>query len=694
MKKLFFIASVIGIGLSSILTQLVLLREFMSVFFGNELVFGVILSEWLLLTGIGSYLGKISRNIKRKTETFGVLQMFVGILPLILVWFVRGLRTWLLRPGEAANLWIVFSSSLLLLLPYCMASGFLLTLACSMFPEKGAKKIGSIYFIDNIGDILGGVTFTFLLIFLMNSFEILITALILNMVLAFLLVWYENRKLSVMIGGVFIFSLCLLFSNNLDVQSIKFMFPGQEIILHEDSPYGSIVVTRTDSQLNFFENGLPWFSTQDIISREETIHYGTVQIGKYKKILLISGGISGTLEEIKKYEPERIDYVELDPKVLDIGKKLGLLSEKSYASDGRFFVKHSKKKYDLIIIDLPDPENIQINRFYTVEFFSEAKRILEEDGVVSLSLSSGENYMNKEEVLLNSIVYNTLKSVFKNVIIIPGEKNYFLASDSELTYNISSKIKKLNISTIYVNKNYLQAKLTKDRIEYVKNSIIKTEINTDFNPKACFYYILLWLRQFGSLEILGLIFLIPCLFLGLKKPGALESAILTTGFAASGLEIILLLGFQSLYGYVYSSMGLIVTGFMLGTATGSWYANKKLRVLGKKSIVGIEILIFIFSISLPWMMLVFQETEWIFIGLSIFTGWFTGMEFPLISKLHLKRNVERTAGNLYACDLIGGCLGALFTGIIFVPLLGIVTTSFIIGVMNLITGVWVKRSVH
>ena len=47
--------SVTCLGVSSIVTQIVTLREFLSVFAGNELVIGIILGNWLLLTGLGSY---------------------------------------------------------------------------------------------------------------------------------------------------------------------------------------------------------------------------------------------------------------------------------------------------------------------------------------------------------------------------------------------------------------------------------------------------------------------------------------------------------------------------------------------------------------------------------------------------------------------------------------------------------------
>jgi hypothetical protein len=46
------------LGSTTIIAQILLLREFLTVFNGNELVIGVVLANWMVLTGIGAYLGK------------------------------------------------------------------------------------------------------------------------------------------------------------------------------------------------------------------------------------------------------------------------------------------------------------------------------------------------------------------------------------------------------------------------------------------------------------------------------------------------------------------------------------------------------------------------------------------------------------------------------------------------------------
>ena len=127
-KKLFYSITVLGI--SSIITQIVVLREFLSVFQGNELVFGIILANWLLLTGFGSYIGKYTDKIKFKLRWWIIAQLIIAFLPFFHIIIIRNLRNLFFLYGELIDLISIILSTFLILLPYCFISGFLLTLAC------------------------------------------------------------------------------------------------------------------------------------------------------------------------------------------------------------------------------------------------------------------------------------------------------------------------------------------------------------------------------------------------------------------------------------------------------------------------------------------------------------------------------------------------------------------------------------
>ena len=177
------------------------------------------------------------------------------------------------------------------------------------------------------------------------------------------------------------------------------------------------------------------------------------------------------------------------------------------------------------------------------------------------------------------------------------------------------------------------------------------------------------------------------------RRGNIIFAIASTGFIAMAVEILLLFVFQNIYGYIYQQVGLIVAVFMFGLALGSWGMNSLLLKKSQKEIpwmallIGLEALIGLFCLSLPWLASLFMggyegspPSQYSFMLLLLVAGILTGGEFPLAAKLHLTESklVGYTAGILDSADHLGACAGALLTGVIFVPLLGVMETCLIL----------------
>jgi len=108
-KKKFWIC-LLALGTSSVSVQLIMIREVMSTFGGNELVIGLVLGVWLLFTGLGSALGVPLAKKARPERMLFAGHILVGVLPffqiaavraLPLLW-VRGEMLGLLRPFSQA----------------------------------------------------------------------------------------------------------------------------------------------------------------------------------------------------------------------------------------------------------------------------------------------------------------------------------------------------------------------------------------------------------------------------------------------------------------------------------------------------------------------------------------------------------------------------------------------------------------
>src|SRR5512139_1828624 len=65
-----------------------------------------------------------------------------------------------------------------------------------------------------------------------------------------------------------------------------------------------------------------------------------------------------------------------------------------------------------------------------------------------------------------------------------------------------------------------------------------------------------------------------------------------------------------------------------------------------------------------------------FLLMSLISGFWVGLEFPLSGRVFAgsEEGAGRTAGILYASDLLGAWAGALLVGVVFIPVLGILQT--------------------
>jgi len=221
--------------------------------------------------------------------------------------------------------------------------------------------------------------------------------MIINFGTAIFLYFASNRSASYILTGILYIAMAG-FVLITDINKIAYnrLFPGQELIEQMDTPYNNLAISESEGQFNFYQNGTPLFSTGDMISNEENVHYAMLQHHNPKNVLLLSGGISGTIDEILKYNITSIDYVEADPGLIYLGNKYlkNLQKNKNVNiinQDARLFLKDYEKKYDVVLINLPDPSNTFLNRYYTIEFIEELKQRLTRSSVISINLSASGN---------------------------------------------------------------------------------------------------------------------------------------------------------------------------------------------------------------------------------------------------------------------------------------------------------------
>jgi spermidine synthase len=116
-----------------------------------------------------------------------------------------------------------------------------------------------------------------------------------------------------------------------------------------------------------------------------------------ESILVIGGGDGGSSEELLKHPSvKRIVMAELDPVVIDISKQwLGSIHKGAFddprlevkIGDGFEFVKSTTERFDIIVLDLTDPDTPAFH-LYSEQFFRMCQRILRPGGMLTLHLGS------------------------------------------------------------------------------------------------------------------------------------------------------------------------------------------------------------------------------------------------------------------------------------------------------------------
>ena len=130
---------------------------------------------------------------------------------------------------------------------------------------------------------------------------------------------------------------------------------------------------------------------------EPIVHCAALAHPAPRTALVIGGGDGGSSEELLKHPTiERIVMAELDPEVVRISKRYldkvhhGVFDDprlQVHIGDGFAFTENLGEKFDLIVLDLTDPDT-PAERLYTPEFFRMAKRALNPGGAISLHIGS------------------------------------------------------------------------------------------------------------------------------------------------------------------------------------------------------------------------------------------------------------------------------------------------------------------
>jgi spermidine synthase len=494
-----------------------------------------------------------------------------------------------------------------------------------------------------------------------------------------------------------------------------------------DTPYQTLTALALDNQTTIYSNDKPVYHLPDRQSAEQLIHSIMPQVSRPDSILLVSGGFTGILPELLKYQVERIDYCEKNPHLLEFVRPYMAPNDKDaliqprikiHHADGRSFIRRSKRRYDLILVQTSEPATLTANRFFTLEFFSDCYEKLTQEGILCIMFPSSDHYLDEHLLKLDASIYHTFKQVFGNTLLIPGTTAILLGKKStdpfiEDPKTLKTRFKDREIKTGFFSPEFYEFIYQPDKIEQL-TAVLEShteKLNRDDHPVALLYTMMvwnnfmktdnspfIWLAQNPYGLFLG--FFVGFLCLGLHRKNKvlrfslLRIVMFTVGFVGMFIPVVILMRFQIQSGELFHQMGVLLASEMLGLAIGTRMVTL-LKYKPEKSLNYLFGLMVLFIFLMPVLPNIRITYLVFYIILMIVVGLLCGALFSVLNRIYLANQAQLPS--LYAVDVLGGGLGALLAASFLLPILGVSQSCFFMGGVGLIllilvyTNVFVSR---
>ncbi|MBM4019720.1 MAG: hypothetical protein FJ288_15600 [Planctomycetes bacterium] len=646
-------------------------------------------------------------------------------------------------------------------------------------PAARARAVGWAYLVESGGSLAGGVLYSFVLVERVDAVTLALAggAILAGAISAAAHAFGRIREAVLLpvgcaaLAALFVVSGRAARFNDATVGLRWQSFAsGLDLLRSEDSRYHNLALGRLESQFSLYVNGLVAATWPNHTDLAVEAHLAACEAPSPRRILVLGGGAEGMLKELLRHKPERLDYVTLDPRLLalitahlDEPDRRALLDEavRVHFADIRRFVNRSvasgEERYGLILLAAPEPASTLEARLYTAEFFAELAALLADDGVLAFALRGSVGHWDPAPAEYVGSIVRPLEQAFPEVVLTFGyptrvfaaRRAGVLAGSGE---ELSRRYEARGVESPHFHPLWFKGAsdlLDAAKREQLASSLARhppAMLNADDRPAAALYHMRFWLQASESrwpdagapaprADVLGAVL---CLRLEwvLAAAGAAAAlaaaagavrgraafgraaalwSLATTGLATMALEVALLYSFQTLYGYVYGMVGLIVGVFMFGLMAGSFAMNRLLRrdeapaapgapapgsehafTRGLRRVAVLDVTVILFAVALVPVLTALRSSasDWAVqaatFGLVAAAGVLGGLIFPLAASILLvdRPSAARAAGTVDAADCAGACIGALATGVLLVPVLGVTGACLAVAGTKAASALW------
>ena len=405
--------------------------------------FSFVIGIYLFAMGVGSYLAKfLTRHLLDKFIEIEILVGLVGGFSSIILFLLFNYGA----PFE-------FSLYLLVFLTGCLV-GIELPLLMTLLKDRVAFKdlVSNVLSFDYVGALLASLLFPLVLVPQLGLMRTSLFFGLLNvgvaLALCFLLGDAVRNPAGLKFRAVLAFLLLLLafvFADRILSFSEGKLY-SERILFSKSSPYQRIVLTREKNDIRLYLNNNLQFSSRDEYRYHECLVHPAMSMAPAAgRVLVLGGGDGLALREILKYAAvQAITLVDLDAAMTDLFKSNPLLTALNRQAlsdpkvtvvnaDAYVWLRNNKDRFDVAIIDFPDPSNYSVGKLYTRNFYETLRRSLTPNALIAVQTTSP--FFAPKSFWC---IHRTLSEVFSEVLpyhaYVPsfGEWGFMLASAGKM----------------------------------------------------------------------------------------------------------------------------------------------------------------------------------------------------------------------------------------------------------------------
>ncbi|MCA9665310.1 MAG: polyamine aminopropyltransferase [Myxococcales bacterium] len=395
--------------------------------------FSLVIGIFLSAMGIGSFL---SRFVRRElTRTFLIVEILIGL--------VGGF--------SALTLFTAFATIggyKVLLISFSVVIGTLVGLEIPLLirimrGQLSLRTVASnVLAVDYIGALAASLLFPLLLVPYLGLVRTGFLFGLLNVIVALFGLHVLGRKvrgaasLRLSAGFVGVLMIAGLISAGFTTRWLEDMLYDDEIVYAKTTPFQRLIITRWRGDFRLFINGNIQFSTVDEYRYHESLVHPVMGLSRTpRNVLMLGGGDGMAAREVFKHRGvESLTLVDLDPAMTRIFRDIEPLARLNKRAlhdkrlhivntDAMKFLERDNKRYDVIIIDLPDPNNEALGKLYSRSFYRLVAKHLAPTGVMVTQATSPYYATNAFWCINNTIADSSISSAGGKLQALPYHAN-------------------------------------------------------------------------------------------------------------------------------------------------------------------------------------------------------------------------------------------------------------------------------